>query len=543
MIQKANGKSSRAERALHEAANAFLTETDHVDSSTAAPSAAADSHESPPRSPDRRPLISTPTEEVEGAAFVVRAAPAPDAVAVDDAPAPMPLANLSAGTTSGCGADLGDDLGADLRGELGERSALAVGNGLHAAELTPSVADSADGADIESLLSAETASIASTDPHFADVAGYTDDESVTAGSVPPSPYQPRHTPLHSPLPSHSRRVRHLDWREGSSSSSVLHAQAHSSSTRLSGSASASGAAAAGAAQRQSVSGHKAILHSIGRKSRQQRWRAAEQEETGEELPYPADSPLVMESTETHGGCHCDALPAGAEAGSSWRHTLMPSATEPSSPSHLADRTSDKPSTEIGRDLLSTPAELQPIEASRNVSTRLASDTRHSAASGDASSSVADSGAVKGAADAAIGSAAGGVTGGAAVDGTTGCRRRRGGSSSARAGPSDGSGGVSSGSVPLSAARAHLGVEVGGASAAKAEALYESLTAALIDADYVGTLGKLSPKELDELHAANWRLLKLELFVLTIGLAAAKLPRYISALDLRAALLARLPPDI
>jgi hypothetical protein len=86
----------------------------------------------------------------------------------------------------------------------------------------------------------------------------------------------------------------------------------------------------------------------------------------------------------------------------------------------------------------------------------------------------------------------------------------------------GAGGVGGGHS--SAARA------GGASASQAEAFYAELAISLKDADYAGTVGRLGSHELRELRATNEALLRLDLFLMVVAHAAAKLPRYCSAIE-------------
>ena len=68
-----------------------------------------------------------------------------------------------------------------------------------------------------------------------------------------------------------------------------------------------------------------------------------------------------------------------------------------------------------------------------------------------------------------------------------------------------------------------------------EALLSAAALALADANYEATLGSLSALGVEELRASNRKLVFLELFIVTLGLASAKLPRYAAALEMHATL--------
>ena len=67
----------------------------------------------------------------------------------------------------------------------------------------------------------------------------------------------------------------------------------------------------------------------------------------------------------------------------------------------------------------------------------------------------------------------------------------------------------------------------------AEVLLNESIAALGEAGYAQSLGTLSERELEEMSDSNRKLVCLELFVQVLGLASAKLPRYVAALEMHA----------
>ena len=154
--------------------------------------------------------------------------------------------------------------------------------------------------------------------------------------------------------------------------------------------------------------------------------------------------------------------------------------------------------------------------------------------------------------------------------TTGCRRRKGGHSAASEAPEEqrpntpsqrrgkkrhdksatpraANASAGAGADPASPPRregdgedAPAAAEVEGGAAASngsapqsAEALLLDAYGALKEAGYEETLGKLTPSELLELASSNRKLIRLELFVMCISASAAKLPRYVAALEMHA----------
>ena len=345
----------------------------------------------------------------------------------------------------------GTDLGAGLRAELRQSGVRQSGGklgpprqardgardpslGWHAGE-NSSVTDSVE-ADVESLLSVDSASVASdAPPSFADVAS--GDESMPPT---PTPRRPKPNANGSETQVKQRRPRREHARQPS--------------------------AVTGAGAPDSLSAHRAQLRAIRKESRRAaREEAAEDAAAGAEAAAltAALSGASVDASAAANGC---AMPAAA---------YMPTPPPPSS----------------------------------------------SAVAG------AVAGAVVGATPLVSAKAASGTATGAATASTGGCRRRRGATSApsgsvGAGGASGAAGGVGGGHS--SAARA------GGASASQAEAFYAELAISLKDADYAGTVGRLGSHELRELRATNEALLRLDLFLMVVAHAAAKLPRYCSAIE-------------
>ena len=412
------------------------TPTDAAPAPTPAPDATAAAAATAPEAVGTDADADADADAIAAAAAIPAASVGAVGAGAPAPPEPLLLSQVSMYHPSAALDSLtGTDLGARLRAEFRQSGdklgplrhardgARDPSLGWHAGE-NSSVTDSVE-ADVESMLSVDSASVASdAPPSFADVAS--GDE-----SMPSTPRRPKPHPHGSETQVTQRRPRREHARQPSAATGAV----------------------SGAGAPDSLSTHRARLRAIRRESRQ-----AAMEEAAADAAAGAEAAALsgayVDASAAANGC---AMPASA---------YMPS-PPPSSP--------------------------------------------------------AVAGAVVGAVVGAISS----VSTKAATGSTVGCRRRRGATSAPSAGVGASCAGGAAGGVGgghSSAARA------GGASATQAESLYAELAISLKDADYAGTVGRLGSHELRELRATNEALLRLDLFLMVVAHAAAKLPRYCSAIE-------------